>query len=87
MVLLSYKEVEGRKLQYQGKALCQKVYNTRSSNQSMMQRKNTVMNMKVTEILQYDSDGASVESEKSDNKESLNSERVFEILNENTLLI
>ena len=53
----------------------------------MMQRKNTVMNMKVTEILQYDSDGASVESEKSDNKESLNSERVFEILNENTLLI
>ena len=39
------------------------------------------------ETLQYDSDEASVESEESDNNESLNSGRVSEKLNQNTLLI
>ena len=38
------------------------------------------------EILQFDSDEASVKSEESDNNESLSSGRVFETLNENTLL-
>ena len=37
-------------------------------------------------ILQYDSDEASVESEESDNEESLNLGRVFEISNENSFL-
>ena len=36
-----------------------------------------------SEILQYDSDEASVESEESDNEESLNLGRVFETSNEN----
>ena len=80
MVLLSYKEVEGRKLQWQGDELCQKMHITKSSNQSVMQTKNS-------NILQYDSDEGSVESEESDNEESLNLGRVFEKSNENTFLI
>ena len=39
------------------------------------------------EVLQYDSDEASVKSEESDNEESLNLGRVFEISNENSFLI
>ena len=39
-----------------------------------------------SEILQYDSDEASVESEESDNEESLNLGRVFETSNENSFL-
>ena len=38
------------------------------------------------EILQFDSDEASVESEEKDNIKSLNSGRLFVALNENTLL-
>ena len=40
-----------------------------------------------SEILQYDSNEASVETEESDNKKSVNLRRVFETSNENTLLI
>ena len=40
-----------------------------------------------SEIPQYDSDKASVESGESDNEESLNLGRVFETSNENTFLI
>ena len=40
-----------------------------------------------SEILQYDSDEASVESKKSDDEESLNLGRVFETSNENAFLI
>ena len=40
-----------------------------------------------SEILQYDSDKASVESEEINNKESLNLERVFKTSNANSFLI
>ena len=36
MVLLFDKEVEGRKLQWQGAKLCQKMHITRNSNESVM---------------------------------------------------
>ena len=48
IVLLSDEEVEGRRLQWQGAELCQKIYITNSSNQSVMQTKNTVTNINVT---------------------------------------
>ena len=40
-----------------------------------------------SEILQYDSNEASAETEESDNKKSVNLRKVFETSNENTLLI
>ena len=48
IVLLSDEEVEGRRLQWQGAELCQKIHITNSSNQSVMQTKNTVTNINVT---------------------------------------
>ena len=47
MMLLSDKEVESRKLQWQGAEICQKMHITKSSNKSLMQTKNTVAEMKV----------------------------------------
>ena len=48
IVLLSDEAVEGRRLQWQGAELCQKINITNSSNQSVMQTKNTVTNINVT---------------------------------------
>ena len=88
MVLLSDKEVEGRKLQWQGAELCQKnAYYKELKPISDVDKEYIDEHESNSEALQYDSDEASVESEESDNKQSLNLESVFETSNENSSLI
>ena len=87
MVLLFDKEVEGRKLQWQGGELCQKMHITQSSKPiSNVDKEYIDKHESHNEILQCDSDEASVESEENDNEESPNLRRMFEKSNENSFL-
>ena len=78
MVLLFDKKVEGRKLQWQGAELLSKnAYYKELIPVSNVDKEYIDEHESDSVIVQYDSDEASVESEESDNEESLNLGRVF----------